>query len=302
MAADGDFAWEADLSRSQPINATIAADTITIRTPRLTDVSIHFAADTTGPHAEAYDNRMPSAAANIPSETDLLCEYCGYVLNGLPDSANCPECGRAAADSSPALRGKPAWEQHRSLLGFCKSTYEVLFHPTRFFRSLGTRLERTQSRWFGFIHIVIVSLLMGATLCVHAESFVYLPQGSVLHVILDTRIFSFLLFVVATYLTLELATRVAARLTNWESRYRGLRLPLTVVLRGLDYHAAHYLPVVVMAAVTVLGYRALINHHWIDSRYDATYLYVLCGEGVVGPLYLFWTYWIGMRNMMYANA
>ena len=33
-----------------------------------------------------------------------------------------------------------------------------------------------------------------------------------------------------------------------------------------------------------------------------TYLYALCGEVVVGALYLFRTYWIGMRNMMYANA
>jgi hypothetical protein len=31
------------------------------------------------------------------------------------------------------------------------------------------------------------------------------------------------------------------------------------------------------------------------------YLYVLCGEVVLGAFYLFKTYWIGMRNIMYAN-
>jgi len=33
-----------------------------------------------------------------------------------------------------------------------------------------------------------------------------------------------------------------------------------------------------------------------------TYLYVLSAEVVLAALYLFWTYWIGMRNMMFANA
>ena len=31
------------------------------------------------------------------------------------------------------------------------------------------------------------------------------------------------------------------------------------------------------------------------------YLYVLCGEVIVAAFYLFETYWIAMRNMMYAN-
>jgi hypothetical protein len=246
---------------------------------------------------------MTHVLANIPSETDLICEYCGYVLNGLPAGANCPECGHATAESSPFLRGKPAWEQPGfAPAKFYKSTVEVLFHPYRFYRSMTTRLDRSASRWFGMIHIAMVSLLMGMTLRVHAGGFVDLPLGSNLQPVLDSRLFSFILFSLATFLTLEFASHVAARLTSWESRYRGLRLPLSVVRRGLDYHAAHYLPVAVVAAVTVVGYGAAVNCHWIDSRYATTYLYVLCGEVVVGPIYLFWTYWIGMRNMMYANA
>ena len=38
-----------------------------------------------------------------------------------------------------------------------------------------------------------------------------------------------------------------------------------------------------------------------NGRYDVRYLYVLAGEVVVTAIYLFQTYWIGMRNMMYAN-
>src|SRR5688500_19760425 len=35
---------------------------------------------------------------------------------------------------------------------------------------------------------------------------------------------------------LTLTTRLAARLSAWESAYRGLRLPLPVVTRALHYH------------------------------------------------------------------
>jgi hypothetical protein len=31
------------------------------------------------------------------------------------------------------------------------------------------------------------------------------------------------------------------------------------------------------------------------------YLYTLSGEVILAAIYLFWTYWIAMRNIMYAN-
>ncbi len=35
-----------------------------------------------------------------PAESDLLCEFCGYILNGLQATqGNCPECGKPTADS-----------------------------------------------------------------------------------------------------------------------------------------------------------------------------------------------------------
>jgi hypothetical protein len=79
-------------------------------------------------------------------------------------------------------------------------------------------------------------------------------------------------------------------------------LPFPVVLRGLDYHAAHYLPVAIIGAATVIGYHVALKHNWVSGYTGPLYLYTLCGEVLVAAAYLFWTYWIGMRNMMYANA
>src|SRR5207248_8232837 len=105
-----------------------------------------------------------------------------------------------------------------------------------------------------------------------------------------------------TYAFMFITTRIAARLTAWEATYRGLRLPLPVVLRGLDYHAAHYLPVALMTAATVVGYRVLLLRDPArGGLWAPIYLYVLCGEVIVAAVYLFKTYWIGMKNMMYAS-
>jgi hypothetical protein len=105
----------------------------------------------------------------------------------------------------------------------------------------------------------------------------------------------------ATYVFLVLLTHVAARLTTWEAGYRGLRLPLPTVLRGLHYHAVHYLPVGILAAGTVLGYQLALARGWASGTSGAIYLYILSAEVVVAAGYLFSTYWTAMRNLMYAN-
>ena len=115
------------------------------------------------------------------------------------------------------------------------------------------------------------------------------------------RLAIFALIGVATYLLLYGTTLLAARLTHWEATYRGYRLPMNVVKRGLFYHSAHYLPVALVAFFTVVGYRVLVELNILTLATAERYLYVIAGEVVVGAIYLFQTYWIGMRNMMYAN-
>src|SRR5260221_5482296 len=73
-----------------------------------------------------------------------------------------------------------------------------------------------------------------------------------------------------SYLLLLATTRVAATLTSWEAGYRGLRLPLPVVLRGLDYHAAHYLPVGLIGAGTVVGYHLLDRFNKVSVQSGPT--------------------------------
>ncbi len=69
------------------------------------------------------------------------------------------------------------------------------------------------------------------------------------------------------------------------------------------YHAAHYLPVALLAAATVIPYHIMvtIKGAWSANATMDLYVYGLCAEVIISAGYLFYTYWIGMRNMMYAN-
>jgi hypothetical protein len=242
------------------------------------------------------------SGATIPAETDVLCETCGYVLNGLPPDSNCPECGQPAAESDPALRTPTAWEQTGqdgsfSAGAFLATSAAVLFRPTRFYRTLATRTDTRLAITFAQIYWILSALLLALAAYAHAAWFVFgdprVPLDSLKWVALAAP----------TYAFLALTTMVAARLTHWEASYRGIRLTLPVVRRGLYYHAVHYLPVALLAAVTVITYGNLVRGRIVDpTSTTTTYLYTLSAEVVLGAIYLFKTYWIAMRNMMYANA
>ena len=246
---------------------------------------------------------MPSGArASIPAESDVLCENCGYVLNGLPPDSRCPECGKPAAESDPNLRRPTVFERaaaERAPAGgaFLSTSAAALFLPTRFYRSLATRPETPQALMFAHVYWGLSSLLLALAGYAHSAWFVFGDPRTPLNPV------HWVLLALPVYAFITLTNLLAARLTHWEASYRGLRLSLPVVRRGLYYHSIHYVPVAAVAALTVLVYGHSVRHGVVDpTRATPYYLYALSGEVVLAAFYLFWTYWIGMRNMMYANA
>ena len=236
---------------------------------------------------------MSRVAPITPAESDLLCERCGYTLNGLPAASNCPECGTAIDESVRSDRVPPAWEQpgRSRLLAFVETSSDVIVRPTYFYRTTTTRGDVGRAKSFGHVHWQIATLLFAAAGTVHAS--IFFPG--------DRALLTFAVLLVATYLTLWLTTMAAARLTAWEANYRGIRLPLPVIRRGMYYHAAHYLPVAFLTLAIVTGYAVALRYDYAGVNTITTYLYTLCAAIIVAAAYLFHTYWIGMRNMMYAN-
>jgi hypothetical protein len=244
---------------------------------------------------------MSRVAPVIPAEADLLCEGCGYTLNGLPDDSNCPECGKPIAESTGVGRREPpAWETAtKARVGaFLTTSAHVMFRPEHFYRTLATRRETRRSMLFAMVHWIVAALLFGIAATVHAMW--YQDVGGS-YFGMNHWTIPFVVFTPLTYAALVWTTALAARLTHWEATYRGFRLPLPVVKRGLYYHAAHYLPVALCAAVTVAAFVGLLTRDLLDVSWYTRYLYILSAEVVLGAFYLFKTYWTAMRNMMYAN-
>src|SRR5690606_13045482 len=97
----------------------------------------------------------------IPAPTDLLCESCGYTLNGLPHDGNCPECGTPVAKSTvQSGRDHTPWESGGS---FILTSTLVTSSPATFYRSLKTRVSSRKqhlARRFARFHWTIASILL----------------------------------------------------------------------------------------------------------------------------------------------
>ena len=249
-------------------------------------------------HLRLYHKAMTRAGVIVPDETSVLCEGCGYTLDGLPPSGQCPECGLPIAASTGADgRVLPAWEDPQNHAGpvrrFLQTTVEVVFHTGRFYRTLATRRDNRAAFTFAKVHWAISAILLAAALSIHVDFF----QSFILH----NSWLLFALLAPTTYCFIWGTTALAARLSAWEAAYRGLRLPTAVVLRALYYHAAHFLPVALVAFATVTLNRLIIRLHPAFAEQSVRYLLFLCVEVVAAAGYLFKTYWTGMRNTMYAN-
>jgi hypothetical protein len=244
-------------------------------------------------------------ATRAPDETDILCENCGYMLNGLPTSGNCPECGSTIEISlSTTLRNPPLWEligDSRPIwLRFLITTAQIIFAPTRFYRTSTSRGEVKRAQQFATVHWIIWVLFTGLAAWAHWDWYERVidrqsPPAPWLRPALLAAL------PVGIFLATSATIRLAAALTVWEAAYRGLRLPRPVVLRALYYHSAHFFPVALMALITCGGYDFLQRHGHFQMTSEIAYLYILSLQIVLSAVYLFVTYWIGMRNVMYAN-
>jgi hypothetical protein len=64
-------------------------------------------------------------------EYTLLCEKCGYVIEGLDPSGNCPECGKPIAESLPERRVGTPWQQSPGVGSLVRTWWMTMRHPVR---------------------------------------------------------------------------------------------------------------------------------------------------------------------------
>jgi hypothetical protein len=100
---------------------------------------------------------MPKLDPSIDEYT-LLCERCGYVIEGLATDGACPECGKPIAESLPERRVGTPWQQASSWRSYWRTTWQTLRHPKRTLGRL--RIEDASRDLLTVRHLSMASLLV----------------------------------------------------------------------------------------------------------------------------------------------
>src|SRR5580704_4669314 len=157
-------------------------------------------------------------ATTPPAETDVLCESCGYILNGLPESGNCPECG-SPIDLSVAERHRtpPVWEdvERGAFVRFWLATGQIIFQPTRFFRSSTSRGDLSAPLRFARIHWWLTSAMLGLVVWIHWHIYRRMVGGPPEPQWMNLA--GLIVLPVVTYYVIVGTLRLATRLTVWEA-------------------------------------------------------------------------------------
>lgn len=229
----------------------------------------------------------------------LLCEDCGYAINGIPADQVCPECGREIARSLPSHRTGSAWQVKPGLGAWFRTLRSLSTQPRQEFSRI-----RPETSWT----LLVTNLALSATIFMpsvviqqslsrnqlpdHAEIFASMFHG-----------LSFGLLVSAIYLGLTTIEVIGVRF--W-SRRLGRRLPVRVIL-GVCAHASFAW--LAAAFLSGLGWAIAPRAHLLLPNNPSQWfslpvgLAILVGAGSLIGMVLFETLvYLGVRRCRYINV
>lgn len=96
----------------------------------------------------------------LDDDFTLLCERCGYVVDGLPTDGACPECGRPIAKSLPERRVGTPWQRSPTFRNLLRTWAWTLLHPMRTLDALSEvpGHDRRLRRWTTIAAALLFSL------------------------------------------------------------------------------------------------------------------------------------------------
>ncbi len=97
------------------------------------------------------------ARAHPPDGDSLLCERCGYVIDGLEDEPACPECGRSIASSLPGVRRGSWFQRDPHAVSLLRTSWQTLRHPLRSYDEI--RVDR-DDRVLLWLYAIVAGVML----------------------------------------------------------------------------------------------------------------------------------------------
>ncbi len=249
-------------------------------------------------------------------EFTLLCEKCGYVIEGLDPGGACPECGKAIAESLPERRVGTAWQQRHGLLALFQTWAQCVRSPDGVVSILRSIPERNSVRLMS-ITIAMASLVASAGYFMPSQIHRFQPFGA-----RQIETFAMILAIsLVPFTLLLLLTWIEGRGLRLIARSREFRLgpnfAIAVVAHGcvgwifsaLGFVIGNFAAIALIRAMTPelesTGDEMLDTFAQIMSSpprwvYYAGWAFMILGA-IPGFLFFEVFAWLGLRRCKFAN-
>lgn len=255
---------------------------------------------------------MADAPSRINDHT-LLCERCGYIIEGLPETGACPECGRPIAESLPERRDLTV------ATGWLGSVYRnaarTIRHP---FRTLDRTPIHENVIHAGLWTRIHAATWIGASLAVSSIALGVLDDNEPYGLAIGLAVMMIIGLVGGTlvFLLIQLLTWIEVRGLVLFGKQRGSRITLNVARTTCAHGSAGWLIASIGFALTATtasltwglfagwkqhdGYRSPTLPGWGWAVVETSPLVALAWIAI-GFLFFETFAWLGLRRLRFAN-
>ena len=262
--------------------------------------------------ATARDDHNSEAPAQRPWEDPftLLCERCGYVIEGLDAASVCPECAKPIVESLPDRRPGTPWQRQRGVAPMVKTWFATARSPASVLAIMAVKPPRI--RLLLCLAALPIAWAIASGLLLLAERERPLPSGGTVSWSPGSIVGSMMLTVAGGLVLTPLVAILLGALTWIEARglvlisaQRGFRVHPELA-HTITRHGAPAWLVCGLGAALVLPLLWRLQLDWrLAWGEPPAWLAFLAAAGVIiaiaGFLGFEFFAWLGLRRCRFAN-